>query len=411
MVQALGRSYRIEGPKHYRCSGVVLVEPGRAELMNSNAQEGVACSGSLSMWMRCSQRLGSFAAVISIAAWIFLAQGVAAAAEVEVVEWRGHKVLSLSGSIDEGTEQKLANKLPQITALPHGLPVLLLDSGGGLVDEALKISALLDRKPVHTVVPDGARCASACASIVFIAGAVRTVEEQGALGQHSCSRGGVPDESCNEELSQHAVAHGVSHGSVKAFVTYVSPEDILWFSREDADGWGLTKYPGEELSGFEKSEPRVTKLLTGNMPPAQAAWRINFREDGYEAFVRTASDVEREMQLNLFCSEKLKGRLFLGMEVNGPAEVIREAVLGVSVLTDQASWKDMEPAVRQRTDQITEIVTEVPATQLKSFLTKADRLSFGVALKKPYQPMIAQTWLAGSRKALIFAANNCTDRQ
>lgn len=350
-----------------------------------------------------------FTVVFSICAWGFLYKAPAAA-EVEVVEWRGHKVISLIGSIDEGTEQKLAGRLAEVAPLPYGLPVLLLDSPGGLVDEALKVSALLDGKPVHTVVPDGAKCASACASIVFIAGAARTVEEQGLLGQHSCSRRGVPDEDCNEKLSQHAIAHGVSHGSVKAFVTYVNPENILWFSREDAEGWGLTKYPGEDLSGFEKSEPRVFKLLTGKLPPAQTAWRINFRDDGYEAFGRTVSDVEREMQLNVFCSEKLKGHLFLSMEVNGPAEVVREAILGASIMTDQATWYDQRPLVRQRTKQITEIVTEIPTKQLKAFLTRAERLSFGVALKKPYEPMIAETWLTGSRKVLMFAASNCGDR-
>ncbi|MGY5811905.1 hypothetical protein ACXHXG_29905 [Rhizobium sp. LEGMi198b] len=345
-----------------------------------------------------------------VCAWGFLGRAPAAAADVEVVEWRGHKVVSLTGDIDKGTEQKLAEKLAEVAPLPYGLPVLLLNSPGGLVDEALKISALLDGKRVHTVVPDGAKCASACASIVFIAGAARTVEEGGLLGQHSCSRGGVPDKDCNEKLSQHAVEHGVSYGSIAAFVTYVSPENILWFSREDAEGWGLTKYPGEDLSGFEKSEPRVFKLLSGKIPPAQSAWRINFRDDGYEAFVRTVSDAEREMQLNVFCTEKVSGHLFLSMEVNGPADVVRDAIIGTSVVTDKGDWKDYRPLVLQQTKQITEIVTAIPTKQLKAFLTKADRLSFGVALKKPYEPMIAQTWLASSRKVLMFAANNCTDK-
>ncbi|WP_286084194.1 hypothetical protein [Agrobacterium sp. FDAARGOS_525] len=334
--------------------------------------------------------------------------GLAAhAADVAVVNWRGHQVLKLSGEIDEGTERKLAALLKQVSALPHGLPVLLLDSPGGFVDEALLISSLLDQVSVHTVIPKGARCASACASIIFVAGRARTVEDGGLLGQHSCSRGGVPDDACNEALSKHAVEHGVSHGSIGAFVTYVPPEKILWFSREDAEGWGLTKYPGEDLSGFEKSEPRVIKLLTGKTPQAQSAWRINFREDGFEAFVRTASDFEREMQLNVFCSEKLPGKLFLGMEVNGPAEAVRDAVVGLAVEADRASWEDVSPLIHQKDEQISEVVTEVPREHLKAFLTKADKLTFGVALKHPYQPMIAQTWLGTSRKVLLFAANNC----
>lgn len=333
----------------------------------------------------------------------------ALAADVEVVTWREHRVVKLTGPIDRGTERKLAAHLTQVEALPYGLPVLLLDSPGGSVGEALRISSLLDRRPVHTVVPDGARCVSACASIVFIAGKARTVEDRGSLGQHSCSRGGVPDEACNEAVSRHAVKHGVSHGSIAAFVTYVAPESILWFSREDAEGWGLTKYPGEDLSGFVKSEPRVLNMLTGEMPLAQSAWRINFRDDGFEAFVRTVSDVEREMQLNVFCSEKQPGRLFLGMEVNGPVDVVREVVTRVAIETERTFWTDASPVIHQKDSQISEIVTEVPADQLKAFLTKTKRLAFGVALKKPYQPMIAETWLENSRKVLLFAANNCVD--
>lgn len=293
--------------------------------------------------------------------------------------------------------------------MPYGLPVLLLDSPGGLVDEAMLISSIMDLVPVHTVVPEGARCASACASIIFIAGKARTVEDGGLLGQHSCARGGIPDDACNEKLSKHAVAHGVSHGSVKAFVTYVPPESVLWFSREDAEGWGLTKYPGEDLSGFEKSEPRVIKLLTGTVPPAQSAWRINFREDGFEAFVRTASDFEREMQLNVFCSEQLPGKLFLGMEVNGPAKTVQDAVTGLVIETDVASWEDSSPLIHQKDELITEIVTEIPSSHLKAFLTKTNKLTLGVALRQPYEPMIAQTWLNQSRKVLLFAANNCMD--
>ncbi len=344
-----------------------------------------------------------------LAGFLGLAFG-ASAAELKIKEWRGHRVLLISGMIDDGTVEKLDTALKSIDVLPYGLPVILLDSPGGSVDEALEISALLDRVPVHTVVPDGARCASACASIIFVAGSARTVEEFGALGQHSCSRGGIADSECNEEISNHAVSHGVSYGSIAAFITYVAPSEIMWFSREDAEGWGLTKYPGENLSGFEKSEPRVIRMITGQVPPAQSAWRINFREDGFQAFVRTASDFEREMQINVFCDENLSGRLFLAMEVNGPVDAVRDAVQSVSIATDGPAWNDQAPFIWQKEDHISEIVTEIPKKEINNFLTRANRLVFGVSLADPYQPMVATTWLNKSRKVLLFAANNCVGK-
>jgi hypothetical protein len=332
----------------------------------------------------------------------------AGAEELRNETWRGREVLRLTGLVEEGTAGRFAAALGQIKPFPHGLPVVLLDSPGGNVGEAFAMSRLMDLHPVHTVVPNGARCASACASIVFIAGTYRTVEPFGALGQHSCSVAGTPDQACNEELAQHALEHGVSHGSVAAFVTYVLPKDILWFSREDADGWGLTRYPEEQASGFEKSEPRAIKMITGKMPPAQSAWRIDFREDGYKAFVRTVSDAERELQLNLFCIESLRGRLFLSMEINGPSAIVSRAVLGLRVETDRFAWDDSEPFIWQADDQVSEVITEVPKSHIVGILSEVDRLKVMLAMTEGYEPIFAQTYLASSGKVLRFAANNCT---
>ncbi|MDX1201833.1 hypothetical protein GOL97_00650 [Sinorhizobium medicae] len=88
------------------------------------------------------------------------------------------------------------------------------------------------------------------------------------------------------------------------------------------------------------------------------------------------------MQLNVFCSEKQPGRLFLGMEVNRPVGVVREVALRVAVETERTFWADA-PIIHQKDSQISEIVTEVPTEQLKAFLTKTKRLAFGVAKKQP----------------------------
>lgn len=332
---------------------------------------------------------------------------LAEAADLSVDTWRGREVLRLSGPIDGGTADRLAAALSSVKPFPHGAPILLLDSPGGSVAEALTISHLLVRHPFHTVVPDGAKCASACASIVFVAGTYRTVEPFGTLGQHSCSSGGVSDQLCNEALAQHAVSHGVSHGSIAAFVTHVPPDQILWFSREDVDGWGLTRYAGEEESGFEKSEPRVIKMLTGRTPPAQAAWRIDFREDGFRAFLRPASDAERELQLNIFCNENLKGRLFVSMEIHGPAAVISDAILELRVETDRFSWEDTAPVVWQVDELASEVITEVPREHIIPILSNIDDLAFEIDMRQPYEAIMAQTYLGSSGEVLRFAANHC----
>lgn len=89
--------------------------------------------------------------------------------------------------------------------------------------------------------------------------------------------------------------------------------------------------------------------------------------------------------------------------------MVREVAIRVAVETERTFWADARPIIHQKDSQISEIVTEVPTEQLKAFLTKTKRLAFGVAMKQPYQPMIAEAWLENSRKVLLFAANNCVD--
>lgn len=328
--------------------------------------------------------------------------------ELRLETWRGHQVLRLSGPIEAGTAERFAEMAANVPALPHGLPVLLLDSPGGLVDEAMKMSAFMDAHPFHTVVPDGARCASACASILFIAGKNRTVEGSGLLGQHSCAIDGVKVQSCNDLLAENAVNHGVAYGSVAAFVTYTAPQDIAWLSKQDAEGWSLTRYPWEDLSGFEEISPYEIKLLKGVMPAAQSAWRIDFREDGFEAFSRVVSDVEQEGQINLFCVENLPGRVFLAMETTGSAEAVAGAVQGVSISTDGFTWKDQKPTIWQADPQMTEVITEVPRDHIVDLLTRTEVLTFTLSFQQPYKPMWVTTNMAKSGKVLVFAANNCT---
>ncbi len=191
--------------------------------------------------------------IMALLASLYMRQ--ADAVQIRQILWSGDHVLLLTGKIEPGDTVKLAEALAKAKPLAHGLPVVLLDSGGGSVSEALEISALFERSPVHTVVPKEAHCASACASIVFISGRYRTVEEGGLLGQHSCAVDGIKDDKCNDIISNHAIAKGVSHGSIAAFITYGSPREMIWFSREQADCWDLTRYPFTFESG---AEPRTS---------------------------------------------------------------------------------------------------------------------------------------------------------
>ena len=332
-----------------------------------------------------------------------------AAMTIETITWREHHVVSAIGPVKAGDADRLVTALEDVEVLPHGAKVVLLDSPGGSVAAALEISTLIDEleTQIHMVVPDGARCASACASILLIAGDYRTVEPSGLVGQHSCSRGGVQDEACNELLAQHAIQHGVSHGAVKAFVTYVAPEDILWFDREALDCWGILRYPFQAESGFEKSEPCFFQMIKGEFPAAQSAWRVTFYKDGYRAFLRPAFDHLQELEVGLFCDETRPGELFLSMDIAGPSEAIQVAIKDAFVAAQPIIIRDARYRVIDLDGPFSRVLIDLGDENTIPFLTEAEGLIVAFDLYEPYEPIVARTSLGQSRTALLFAANNC----
>ena len=332
------------------------------------------------------------------------------ALDIKRVWWKNHFVLAASGEVVQGDAQRISDALTAIQPLAHGLPVILLNSPGGSVAEALKISDVFSHNKVHTVVPTGANCASACASIVFIAGTNRTIEEGGQLGQHSCSLAGVKDQQCNDIIASHALTKGVSFGSIQAFISYVAPQDILWFSRSQADCYGITKYPFTDESGFEKSEPCVIKFLTGKYPAPQAAWRVDFYSTGYRAFLRPVADHMREMELGVFCRDDNPGVLFVSMTIEGSSEVIKNAITGVSIIASPVNYASPPYSIIEADEQSSEVLVALGKGDVRRFLRSANELSFKVDVKSPFKPMVASAPLTESRNALLFAANNCVKR-
>lgn len=332
---------------------------------------------------------------------------LAKAAEFKIVDWHLGPAIEMSGPITSGDAQRFEEAYSKAQPYAHGVPVMLLRSPGGSVSAAFAISEAMDTNPVHTVVPNDAECASACASIVFVAGKYRTMQTFGRFGQHSCSIGGVPDPDCNEVISKHALAHGISHGSIAAFVTQTPPSDIQWFSKHDLDGWGISRYPGSKAVGFEKSEPIVIEILSGRSEPPQEVWRLDFFGPGWRAFYRPIRDDKREYQISQFCFEDGSGQLLLSIEVPGPSGVIETAIRRVRLQTKEFSIATKHPVVKQLDHLVSLIMITIPRQHVLTWLTKSSSFQLLVETTKEYEPIVVQGRLAGSRKNLIFAANNC----
>ena len=157
----------------------------------------------------------------------------------------GYPVLLAEGEIISGDAAKLFNALRQTPIDNWGTRTLMLNSPGGDVKEALLMVSVMDQFSVTTVVPNGAKCASSCAQILFISGLYNIMVPGGLLGIHTCyyKHNISPSPLCNNEISENAVRHKIPFGSVMAFMENVKPNEMAWFTDKEADCWTLTKWP------------------------------------------------------------------------------------------------------------------------------------------------------------------------
>jgi hypothetical protein len=332
------------------------------------------------------------------------------AMEFEITEMNGREVLLASGPIENGDALRYRQALDQTPVQPHGARVVLLDSPGGSVGAAFAMSDVNNDYTVHMYIPDGASCASACASILYISGDYRTMATTGRFGQHSCARNGVPQPDCNELIAMHAFEHGVAHGAVAAFVTNVPPEDILWFSDTDLDCWGISYFPFSRQSGFQREDPCFMEIILGEKPDSQSVWRVELKEDGYRAFARPVADDTREFELGLYCDEKHPSQLFLEFDLTGPESAVRDILRTGYLVLGEDRRIETPYAVRQVDQGFTRITMTVRTPLVLDVLTVVDRIGTRFEVPVDYVPITSWTGTGGSREALIFAANHCVNR-
>lgn len=148
------------------------------------------------------------------------------------------KMVIGEGRIEDGDADKFLALARKADRDDDGLIVLVLSSPGGNVEAAFRVVDAMDKVHVHTLVPDDARCASACASILFASGERRSVLGSGLLGFHSCYRRAgsayAADSLCNEIIAANAMQRGVSHAGINRFVKQYGAQDMAWVGRDVA---------------------------------------------------------------------------------------------------------------------------------------------------------------------------------
>jgi hypothetical protein len=204
----------------------------------------------------------SILCLVACLTWFSWANGMSASLERTA---DGSGILVLRGTIVAGDAQQVRLALQQVGRDALGYKRVALNSIGGLIGEAFSIAATLESEKVITLVRSGERCASACASILFLAGTYRYLEDGGALGFHTCASKEDLRKSayCNELIAMYAESRGLSRSAFRALLDRTPLAEPRWIGSQEAALWGLTK-------------PRPAADFDGTPPaprsPAQDAW-------------------------------------------------------------------------------------------------------------------------------------------
>lgn len=154
------------------------------------------------------------------------------------------RFVSASGTINDGD----AHTLRKLVASPGKTTVVVFNSLGGSVTEAMEMGRDIRRSNAATIVPNGSRCLSACI-LAFIGGEVRVVSEKGQLGSHQFywPEGEAPNSAQATQISQsmssavlrHFLALGIDPEAL-TLIMDTPPDDMKVFPQELLERFKLT---------------------------------------------------------------------------------------------------------------------------------------------------------------------------
>jgi hypothetical protein len=171
---------------------------------------------------------------ISIAS-ILLVTTPAVAAVITVREQTPDRpsVVVVEGSLAAFDEDQFAAKAASLSSA-----FVAFSSDGGSLVAGLRIGEAIRRKGFSTIVPDGRRCASACA-LAWLGGVERFIGTSGKISFHAAY-----DSASGESGVENAVVDaylskiGIPHEAV-IYITQVAPNEMSWLNMSDAAQRGI----------------------------------------------------------------------------------------------------------------------------------------------------------------------------
>src|SRR5262252_7683744 len=162
---------------------------------------------------------------ISIAS-ILLVTTPAVAAVITVREQTPDRpsVVVVEGSLAAFDEDQFAIKAASLSSA-----FVALSSDGGSLATGLRIGEAIRRKGFSTIVPDGRRCASACA-FAWLGGIERFLGTDARIGFHAASN---PASDGERGVVPYLIKIGLPYEAI-IYITQAAPNETTWLNMSDA---------------------------------------------------------------------------------------------------------------------------------------------------------------------------------
>ncbi len=171
-----------------------------------------------------------------ILACAMLSAGYAQAATISVESAGSEKpaVVLVQGTLDAADGERFFAKIAPLT-----MAMVRFQSNGGSVVTGIQIGEMIRLKDFHTLVPPGARCASACA-LAWLGGTHRFMGPGARIGLHAASdpKSGQVTGVGNALLGAYLNRVGLPYSAV-VYVAQARPDSVTWLSFADAKRLGI----------------------------------------------------------------------------------------------------------------------------------------------------------------------------
>ena len=116
--------------------------------------------------------------------------------------------------------------------------IVVVDSGGGRIDEAIEIARIIRERKLNTFIYGNNVCSSACL-LLFMSGETKFAQPGAALGVHSASnRNGRRSESGTQQMADYLRSVGVPGDIIKR-MRRTAPMDMDWLSEDQLELLGI----------------------------------------------------------------------------------------------------------------------------------------------------------------------------